>query len=107
MRGGNPTCRCKAAPPARHGPDDLWTRTVAGKTVTVRLPAEQAAPCQPWIRNMRRLDRLVKALQDLGLRAARARARAACPPSPRAAPPNGASPLADRTSRAHRFLLRL
>ncbi len=43
----------------------------------VQLPAEKAARCQPWIRDMRRLDRLVKALQDLGLRAARALARSA------------------------------
>ncbi len=72
---GKPTCRCKADPPILHGPYYLWTRKVAGKTVTVRLTAEQAARCQRWIRNMRKLDRLLRALQALGLRAATAVAR--------------------------------
>jgi len=77
MRCGKPACRCRADPPALHGPYYLWTRKVAGKTVTVQLTADQAARCQPWTRDMRRLDRLVKALQDLGLRAARAVTRSA------------------------------
>lgn len=72
MPCGKLACRCKADPPILHGPYYLWTRKVAGKTVTVRLTAEQAARCQAWIRNMRRLDRLVRALQAVGLRAAAA-----------------------------------
>jgi hypothetical protein len=72
MPCGKAACRCKADPPLLHGPYYLWTRKVAGKTVTVRLTAEQAARCQPWTRNMRKLDRLVRALQAVGLRAAAA-----------------------------------
>lgn len=75
MPCGKPACRCKADPPALHGPYYLWTRKVAGKTVTVRLTAEQAARCQPWTRTMRKLDRLVRALQAVGLRAAAAAVR--------------------------------
>ncbi|MGH7265035.1 MAG: DUF6788 family protein [Candidatus Rokuibacteriota bacterium] len=67
---GKPACRCKADPPILHGPYYLWTRKVAGKTVTVRLSAEQMVRCQPWTRNMRTLDRLLRALQAVGLRAA-------------------------------------
>jgi hypothetical protein len=70
MRCGKPTCSCRADPPALHGPYYLWTRKVAAKTVTVRLTADQAAALQRWTRNMRRLDRLVRKLQELGLRAA-------------------------------------
>ncbi len=70
MRCGTPGCRCKADPPKLHGPYYLWTRKVAGKTVTVRLDPDQAARCQEWTRNMRRLDHLVKDLQKLGLQAA-------------------------------------
>ena len=70
MRCGNPTCRCKAAPPQLHGPYYVWTRKVAGKTVTAMLPPEQAALCQDWNRNMRTLDRTVCQLQAIGLRAA-------------------------------------
>jgi len=69
-RCANPTCRCKANPPTLHGPYYQWTRKVAGKTVTVRLSAEQAARCSEWIRNMRKLDRIVTQLQGIGLRAA-------------------------------------
>ena len=72
MPCGKPACRCKADPPILHGPYYLWTRKVAGKTVTVRLTAEQAARCQLWTRNMRKLDRLLRVLQAVGLRAAAA-----------------------------------
>ncbi len=69
-RCGNPTCRCKATPPLLHGPYYMWTRKVAGKTVTAMLSPEQATLCQEWSRNMRKLDRIVQQLQDIGLRAA-------------------------------------
>ena len=69
-RCGNPTCRCKADPPLLHGPYHVWTRKVAAKTVTVVLGPEQAALCQEWRRNMRKLDRIVRELQTIGLRAA-------------------------------------
>ena len=69
-RCGNPTCRCKADPPTLHGPYPVWTRKVAGKTVTVVLRPEQAALCRDWNRNMRKLDRIVRQMQALGLRAA-------------------------------------
>jgi len=69
-RCGNPTCRCKADPPTLHGPYPVWTRKVAGKTVTVVLRPEHAAICRGWSRNMRKLDRIVKQMQALGLQAA-------------------------------------
>lgn len=70
-RCGNPTCRCKADPPMLHGPYYQWTRKVAAKTVTVTLTPEQAARCKEWSRNMRKFDRLLTQIQDIGLRAAR------------------------------------
>jgi hypothetical protein len=69
-RCGQPTCRCHRDPEALHGPYHMWTRKRAGKTVTVVLSPEQSALCQQWTQNMRRLDRTVRALQELGLRAA-------------------------------------
>jgi len=71
-RCGKPTCHCHCHrnPRALHGPYSIWTRKVAGKTVTLTLSTDQAARLQVWTRNMRRFDRLVKALQDVGLRAA-------------------------------------
>jgi hypothetical protein len=69
-RCGHPGCRCHADPPLLHGPYDIWTRKVAGKTVTAQLTPEDAALCKAWNRNMRQLDRTVRQLQALGLRAA-------------------------------------
>ena len=69
---GSPGCRCHTDPEARHGPYYIWTRKVSGKTVTRTLSAEQAEFLRPWTKNMRRLDRLVTALQETGIRAAEA-----------------------------------
>ena len=69
-RCGNPACRCHADPPMLHGPYYIWTRKVAGKTVTAQLRPEYAALCKDWNRNMRKLDRTVRQLQAIGLRAA-------------------------------------
>jgi hypothetical protein len=66
---GTPGCGCKASPPRLHGPYYLWTRKVAGKTVTVQLPPEQAELCLNWSRNMRKLDQIVRQLQAIGLEA--------------------------------------
>jgi hypothetical protein len=71
-RCGNPSCGCKASPPRLHGPYYLWTRKVAGKTITAQLPPEQAALCLDWSRNMHKLDRIVRELQAIGLQAATA-----------------------------------
>jgi len=69
-RCGRSTCHCHRDPRALHGPYPIWTRKVAGKTVTLTMSTDQAARLQVWTKNMRRLDQVVKALQDIGLRAA-------------------------------------
>jgi len=72
VRCGQPTCCCKASPPRLHAPYYLWTRKLAGKTVTAQLTPEHAARCQVWSHNMRKLDRIVRELQAIGLKAAAA-----------------------------------
>jgi hypothetical protein len=69
---GSPGCRCHADPAARHGPYYIWTRKVSGKTVTRMLSEEHAKLFRAWTKNMQRLDQLVTALQEVGLRAAEA-----------------------------------
>ena len=69
-RCGQPSCRCKADPPRLHCPYSVWTRKLAGKTVTAQLTAEHAARLQEWSRNMRKLDGILRQLQAIGLRAA-------------------------------------
>jgi hypothetical protein len=69
MRCGKPNCRCKADPPALHGPYLHWTRTVAGKTVTRTLTPDQAQRYQPWFDNARQLRDLIADLEARSLRA--------------------------------------
>jgi len=69
MRCGKTNCRCKADPPALHGPYLHWTRTIAGKTLTRTLTDEQAARYQTWFDNPRRLRELIADLEARSLTA--------------------------------------
>jgi hypothetical protein len=61
---GNPNCRC-ADPEHRHGPYWQLTWKEHGKTVTRRLPAEDAALYQEWIANRRQLEAALEEMRDL------------------------------------------
>jgi len=65
-----PTCRCHSDPQAPHGPYFQYTRKLAGKTLTRRLNAEQAARYREWITNRRRLDELLDQMDQISRRAA-------------------------------------
>ena len=67
---GKPGCRCQASPPRPHGPYYQLTRKVAGKTVTTRLTASQAARYAEWIANQRELRRLIAEMEDISRQAA-------------------------------------
>ena len=69
MRCGKDNCRCKADPPALHGPYLHWTRTVAGKTVTRSLTPDQARRYQTWFDNARQIRDLLGELEARSLRA--------------------------------------
>ena len=69
MPCGKPGCACQATPPRLHGPYYQWTRKVDGKTVTVRLSAEQAELLEAWIAAGRQLDRTIAEMEKLSLRA--------------------------------------
>ena len=69
MPCGKPGCACQANPPRLHGPYYQWTRKVDGKTVTVRLSAEQAELLEGWIAAGRELDRTVAKMERLSLHA--------------------------------------
>ncbi len=64
---GKRNCRCHADPPQPHGPYNVWTRKVDGKTVTKVLSPEQLADYQPWLDNARELRTLLTELHDLTL----------------------------------------
>ena len=69
MTCGKPVCACKASPPRLHGPYYQWTRKVDGKTVTVRLSAQQAELLEGWIAAGRELDRILTAMERISLEA--------------------------------------
>ena len=57
---------------ARNAPKSAysqWTRTVGGKTVTVRLTTPQARLLETWIAHGRRLDRTLAQMQRVSHRA--------------------------------------
>lgn len=62
-------CRCHADPPNKHGPYHQYSRKVAGKTLTVRLTAEQAQHYRDQTANRRALDDIITAMEDLSTQA--------------------------------------
>jgi hypothetical protein len=69
MPCGKPGCACQGHPPQLHGPYYQWTRKVHGKTQTVRLTPAEAKYVEAWIANGRQLDRIVKRMERVSLRA--------------------------------------
>ena len=68
MPCGKPGCRCMQEPPVLHGPYYQWSHKVRGKTVTLRLSAAQAQACAEWIRDHRRLKKVVRQMEALSLK---------------------------------------
>ena len=60
-----PGCRCGTVPPRLHGPYWQWTAKVAGRTVTRRLSAAEAARYREWIANDRQLRRIVAQMREV------------------------------------------
>ncbi|MHB8340867.1 MAG: DUF6788 family protein [Mycobacteriales bacterium] len=69
MRCGKADCRCKADPPALHGPYFSWTRSVAGRTVTRYLTEAQYARYRPYFEAAARLRTLLADFEAASLRA--------------------------------------
>lgn len=70
-------CRCHAEPPQPHGPYWQWTTKVAGKTVTRRLSADEAALYEGWIDNDRKMRRLITQMRQVAAKATEIRLAAA------------------------------
>ena len=68
MPCGNAACRCMGKPPQLHGPYYQWSYKIAGKSRSTRLSEEQARLCQEWVRNHKRLKRLVRQMEHLSLK---------------------------------------
>jgi hypothetical protein len=75
MTCGQPTCRCKADPEARHGPYWLLTNKKSGKTVTRYIPAQHAALYQEAAVNYKKLKQLLRRILALSSQALERTAR--------------------------------
>ncbi|MGH9087639.1 MAG: DUF6788 family protein [Acidimicrobiales bacterium] len=69
-RCGKAGCRCKADPPALHGPYHHWTRKIDGKTAGRYLSDDQLERYGAWFDQARRLRELFNELETLSLRIA-------------------------------------
>lgn len=67
---GKENCRCSDNPKFRHGPYSLWTRKIKGKTISRFLNDKNAQECKAWISNQRKLERIIKRMQELSKKAA-------------------------------------
>jgi hypothetical protein len=68
---GRPWCHCHKDPHSRHGPYHQWSWKDRAKTQSVYLDADQAQQCREWIHKHRQLERLLKRMRAVSLRAAR------------------------------------
>jgi hypothetical protein len=71
MLCGKAACRCRDDPRARHGPYYQWSWKKEGRTVSAYLTQEQAGLCKEWVRNNRTMDKVMRRLRSISLRAAR------------------------------------
>ena len=62
---GKAYCVCAKNEEVLHGPYNVWTRKVKGKTVTRNLTDEQARLCRERIANLRRLEGIIEDMKNL------------------------------------------
>ena len=72
---GNPSCRCKADPPIKHGPYPQVSFTWRGKSTTMSVRASEVEEVQQQLDTYRRLRHLVDEWIDLALELSRLRLR--------------------------------
>jgi hypothetical protein len=65
LKCGNPNCRCRKDENAKHGPYNVWTRKVKGKTVTKYLSDNQAELCRDFIQNSHKLESIIEEMRNL------------------------------------------
>ncbi len=62
---GKSYCFCAKDENAVHGPYNVWTRKVKGKTVTRNLTEAQAELCRKCIQDMRNLKDIIEKMREL------------------------------------------
>ena len=60
---GKSYCVCAKKEDVLHGPYNVWTRKVKGKTVTRNLTEKQSQLCKECIKNLRQLEDLIEEMK--------------------------------------------
>ena len=66
---GTANCRCHQGLENRHGPYHYWTRKARGKTVGLMLSEDEFQLYREWIKNNRKLERLLREMRNVSSRA--------------------------------------
>lgn len=66
----NPKCACTLEGKPQHGPYPYWTTKKNQKTVTKLLTAEEADLYEHWIENRRKLEHIIKQMNELSKKVA-------------------------------------
>ena len=62
---GKSYCVCAKKEEVLHGPYNVWTRKVKGKTVTRNLTDKQAQLCRECVKNLRQLEQIIEEMKTL------------------------------------------
>ena len=62
---GKQYCVCAKNETVLHGPYNVWTRKVKGKTVTRNLTEDQTLLCRECIQNLRQVEKLIEKMKEL------------------------------------------
>lgn len=71
LKCGNPRCACRTDPDARHGPYLYWSTKKGGKTVSRKLPPEEAQVLKQWIANRRETKEILDDMMAISQKAYR------------------------------------
>lgn len=68
---GNPRCACRTDREARHGPYVYWSTKKEGKTISRKLPAEEAQILEQWVANRRETKEILDEMMAISQKAYR------------------------------------
>ena len=69
LKCGNPRCACQKDPGARHGPYIYWSTKKGGKTISKKLPPEEANVLEQWVANRREAKDILDSMMDVSQKA--------------------------------------
>jgi len=69
LKCGNPRCVCQNDPAARHGPYIYWSTKKGGKTISKKLPPEEAEVLGKWVANRQEVKKILDGMMAVSQKA--------------------------------------